>query len=204
MSELFNCSVDYLLKGTNFHEEKNAKEDVYIVMPFNFKDYEYKSKRTFLGVPLVHINFGKNKTAKGLIAIGFKSIGLISVGLLSVGLLSLGLLSIGLISLGILTLGLLSIGAIAIGLFSIGAISIGIVAVGAIAIGQFSFGALAIGQYFALGDHAYSNVALAKTKAKGTNMFYLSNYSKVEVTALLRSSVPNIYKWLVTIISKFY
>ena len=54
--------------------------------------FEWKSSRTFLGYPLVHIAFGRDRrgklrVAKGIIAIGQFGIGLISVAQFGVGLL---------------------------------------------------------------------------------------------------------------------
>jgi len=57
--------------------------------------FEYKSKVSILGVPLVHINLGRNATAKGIVAIGSKSVGIISIGGISLGVVSLGGIGFG-------------------------------------------------------------------------------------------------------------
>ena len=224
ISEMFNCSLDYLLKenitekadqtATPDTIETNAKPFVFSIGKiFN---YEYKSKRTVGGVPLVHINIGRGKTAKGIVAIGFKSVGVVSIGLLSIGLLSLGLLALGFLCLGVFgigffgfgqfALGLLSGGAISIGIISFGAISVGVMSCGAISIGQFAVGALAIGHYFAFGDNATAMVALGATKAGGTLYTHFtgiqnsySGYETNTVISILESNVPSALKWLMNI-----
>ncbi len=224
MSELFDCSLDYLLKENITEKaEQSETQDKHGTadMPSVFSigkifNYEYKSKRTFCGMPLIHINIGIGKTAKGIVAIGFKSIGVVSIGLLSIGLLSFGLLTLGFFGLGILgvgifgfgafALGLLSGGAISIGIISFGAISIGVMSCGAISIGQFAVGALAKGHYFAFGDNATAMVALGATKADGTLYTHFtgiqndfSGYETHTVLSILENNVPSALKWLMNI-----
>lgn len=221
MSTLFECSLDYLLKeNVTEKSENNGASDIVStsVLPYGFSilkifNYEYKSKRTLFGIPLVHINIGMGKTAKGIVAVGFKSFGVISIGLLSIGILSLGLLALGLLGLGLLgvgifgfgtfALGLLSGGAISIGVISFGAVSVGIMSCGAVSVGQFAVGALANGHYFAFGDNATAMVALGATKATGTlythftglqNSF--SGYDASAVLSILDNNVPEALKWL--------
>src|SRR5690554_3250055 len=111
LSKLFNVSVDYLLKGN---------KEVNEVIEIRKSHYEYISKRTFLGLPLVHINIGRGLyKAKGIIAIGNISKGFISIGILSLGLFSIGLLTLGILTFGILSLGLLSLGCIAVGIIAL-------------------------------------------------------------------------------------
>lgn len=106
--------------------------------------FEYKSKMSILGVPLLHINLGKNSTAKGIVAIGSKSIGIISIGGISLGVISLG-------GLG---LGVLAFGGIAAGLFS---------AFGGVACAyEIAFGGVATAKSLAIGG-----VAIAKDIAIG-------------------------------------
>lgn len=172
MSELFNCSLDYLLKDT---EETNSKPQTDAKFTFSVKCLrERKSKKTIWGMPLWHI--GKSArgfvavglNAHGIIAIGLKAQGIVSFGALSIGVLSLGMFSLGLISIGLFALGILSAGCFSIGIFATGAISLGIISIGAIAIGDFSVGALAVGKYFAFGDNAKAMIALGDTKAAGS------------------------------------
>ena len=221
MSELFDCSLDYLLKENITEKDESPKvpdtqSPPVVMRGFSLSkifDYEYKSKKTVCGMPLVHINIGVGKTAKGVIAIGFKSVGVVSIGLLSIGLLSLGLLSLGFLGLGMLgvgifgfgafALGLLSGGAISVGIISFGAVSIGVMSCGAVSIGHFAVGALARGHYFAFGDNATAMVALGATTANGTLYTHFtgiqnefSGYDAQAVLSILENNVPSALKWL--------
>jgi hypothetical protein len=88
--------------------------------------YEYKSKTTILGVPLVHVNTGgkfKVKKAKGIIAVGDIAIGIISVGGVSFGVFSIGGISFGVLAIGGIAIGGLAVGGVAIGLLAIGGVA---------------------------------------------------------------------------------
>lgn len=129
--------------------------------------YEYKSKRTFLGLPLVHINLARRgrAQARGIIAIGNSAVGFLSIGGASVGLLSLGGAAVGLLAamgglaVGGLTIGGLAVGAVAFGgcavgaLAAVGGLAVGSAACGGCAVGEVALGAAAIGkQAIELGD----------------------------------------------------
>ena len=161
-------------------QEKTAREDPaqgrapftpYWGLPRRYvwaSDFEYKSKRTLFGLPLVHINGKWGGTAKGVVAVGFKACGVVSVGFLSMGVLSAGCLSLGAVSLGALALGVLALGAVSVGLLlALGAVAAGFVAYGAAAFGGFAAGAFACAKYVAVGDYACALIPLAKTFAWG-------------------------------------
>jgi len=107
------------------------------------RGFEWKSKQTFYGFPLVHIAFGRDaqnriRVAKGVIAIGQFGIGLITIAQFGVGIL---------FGFGQFILGLTGLAQFAItGLFGVG---------------QFALGYIAIGQ-FALGYYALAQVGFAK------------------------------------------
>lgn len=98
LSEFFGVSMDHMVKEVsgnqeavlpldagNFHSDVTAKYH-----------YEYKSKRTLFGIPLVHINVGRGiYVAKGVLAIGNIAVGGLSVGILSLGGLCFGALAGG-------------------------------------------------------------------------------------------------------------
>lgn len=125
--------------------------------------FEYKSKKTFLGMPLVHICAGYKEPAMGVFAVGLRAKGIISIGLLSVGLFSFGLISIGAFAFGLLALGVLSFGTIAAGVIAFGAVAIGIVSIGGCSIGLFACGGYANGSYVAIGDTAIGKIAIGKS-----------------------------------------
>lgn len=196
LSELFDCTLDYLLKEDELEPQtKNQGNDFWQGTVGKIINFDKKSKRTVCGLPLWHI--GKN--AKGIIAVGLKARGIISIGLLSIGVISVGLLPIGLLALGMFAIGLISAGCFAIGGLAMGAISIGIISFGAIAIGEFSVGALSIGHYFAYGDYAKGMIAYGKTYANGSEFQRIGELTiadKKQITALMQDIVPSIYQWI--------
>lgn len=210
MSELFNCSLDYLLKETVEIDNMNqTKEDISF---FKKRLRERKSEKTVCGMPLWHI--GRNAkgfvavglNARGVIAIGLKARGIVSLGILSLGLLSPGMFSLGLISLGMLAIGVLSTGCFSFGIFAIGAISLGIISVGAIAIGDFSVGALTIGKYFAFGDSARAMIAIGDSQAVGSIFQKKGELSTQDISIIKQSLdtvVPAYLSWAKEIIKFF-
>jgi len=209
LSELFGCTVDYLLKDnveepdgyTGTAEQSDNKEAFSVNFVNRWQNFECKSEKLVLGMPLWHI--GKN--AKGVFAIGIKAKGIVSVGLFSFGLVSFGFCSLGLLAFGLFALGLLSAGCFSLGGLAFGAIAVGIIACGAVAIGEFSIGALAIGHYFALGDHAYGMFAFGDTKAVGENFEQLGEVTelgKQMAVKAMRQELPKYYQWVVKIIEK--
>jgi len=169
--------------------------------------HEYKSKTSFLGLPLLHVVtaytqvpsvrffgarainiggrtlplYGLNSipTAKGVVAIGIKAKGIISCGMFSMGILSIGLFTMGLFSIGLISLGLLSLGLISVGLVAIGNIAIGLASLGLVALGQF-----------AIGQEAFGKIVLAIPK--GTSFATAS----AMVNSFLKSS--DISPWVFT------
>lgn len=204
MSELFKCSLDYLLKDGVTEDPAGAKTEQNVFGPKKFLR-ERKSEKTFRGLPLWHVA----KNAKGIIAIGLKAQGVIAIGLHARGVISVGLLAIGLISCGTLSLGLLfsvgvfslalfSVGTISAGVFAVGAISIGVFSLGAVAVGEVSVGALAVGKFVAIGDHAYGAIAYGGSKAVGEKFEYvgkLTDELRLQIKELIDATVPPIIGW---------
>ncbi|VEU80650.1 helix-turn-helix domain-containing protein [Haploplasma axanthum] len=204
IAKLFDVSLDYLLLDREI-DEKPRK--ISFSKGFN---YEYKSKKKILGMPLIHINIGFGKVAKGFISIGFISKGIISLGLISLGFLSMGLFSLGLISLAVFSLGIISLGAISFGVIAIGAIAIGVFSIGAVSVGYFSVGALAIGKYGAYGDTARALIAIGDTKSFGSmfsgNLESAKN-NKELIINVLDNDTPKLLKlfkdWFLSITGLF-
>lgn len=101
--------------------------------------YEWKSRATLFGWPLVHVAFGRDKNgklrvAKGVIAIGQFGIGAITIAQFGIGFL----FGLGQFMLSPLALGQFAIGLVAIGQFGIGLL---------FGLGQFATGITAIGQF---------------------------------------------------------
>lgn len=209
LSELFGCTVDYLLKDnvndfaayTGNTKDSDKKKEFAENIVSRWWEFECKSEKQVLGMPLWHI--GKN--AKGVIAVGIKAQGIVSFGVLSLGLVSFGVCSIGLLAFGLFALGLLSAGCFSFGGIAFGATAVGIIACGAIAIGEFSVGALAVGHYFAVGDHAYGMFAFGDTKAAGEvleQLGELTESGKQITVEAMRREIPKCYQWVVKIIEK--
>lgn len=110
--------------------------------------YEYKSKTTLLGLPLVHIASGIDPmTGRPRVARGIIAAGNIAIGVLAFGGIALGGLTFGGVSVGVLAIGGVAVGGIALGGMAFGivgalggmAFSFGF-AVGGLAIAPCSFG----------------------------------------------------------------
>ncbi len=204
ISELFCCSLDYLIKDKEDKEETETGIRKYL--------HERKSKKTVWGMPLWHV--AKNArgflavglNAKGVIAVGLKAQGILSLGLLSIGVLSWGLLSIGLIAVGLIALGVIAAACVSIGVFAFGAVGFGILSFGAFAVGDFSVGAFAIGKYFAIGDHAQGMIAIGDTKAAGSvyeQLGSLTTENRAAVKEALDTVVPTYLAWAKELIKAF-
>lgn len=210
MSEMFQCSLDYLLKDD---EEMASEQQTDLGLPFFRKRLqERKSEKTVMGMPLWHIArnakgfVAVGLNARGVIAIGLKAQGVVSLGMLSIGVFSFGMLSIGLLAIGLFALGVLSAGCFALGILTAGAISFGVISIGAIATGEFSVGALAIGKYFALGDNARAMVDIGDTEAAGSvfqKIGELSAQDIADVKQSLDTVVPAYFSWAKELIKLF-
>lgn len=207
ISELFGCSLDYLMKDTEETETHKKQDNAHNF--FKISLHEKKSDKTILGMPLWHIGkqargfIAVGLNAGGVIAIGLKATGVVSLGMLSVGLISFGMFSLGLLSIGMFAFGILSAGCFSVGIFTAGAISLGIISVGAVTVGDFSVGALAVGKYFALGDNARAMVALGKTEATGTVFRKIGDISEQDIAAAIKhleAIVPTYLSWAKEII----
>lgn len=174
LSELYEVSLDQLVKGTPapslpdaaagmpgeaeicrscpWRDVRRTVDEAIRAHPAHW-EYEYKSRRTLWGMPLVHIHLARNRLnvrAHGVLAIGNCASGVVSVGLFSRGLLSAGLFSLGLVSAGVLSVGLVSLGNAAVGALALGNVAVGLVA----------FGNMAVGGLLAAGNLVQGRVAI--------------------------------------------
>jgi transcriptional regulator with XRE-family HTH domain len=207
IADFFGVSMDYLVRDNGVEETGKPKEEFVNTGTFmnqlneltnmvarkNSNVYEYKSKRCFHGLPLVHVKlskYGKPSLAKGIIAIGNVSIGVISLGAISAGLLSFGAFSFGL---------LLALGAICIGGISAGAIAIGIYAFGGVAIGIYAFGGVALASKVAVGGAASATIAIGDA-VSGEHTFDIAVATKAEVKQVILETYPKIPNVIMNII----
>jgi RNA polymerase sigma factor (sigma-70 family) len=124
--------------------------------------WEYRSRATLLGLPLVHARGGrlpgeKLKPAVGWIASGEVAYGLIASGGVAVGGISFGGASFGIISFGGFGFGLLAFGGLSVGAIAMGGAAIGLIASGGIALAWHA----ALGGLVAARDLALGGAALA-------------------------------------------
>lgn len=112
--------------------------------------YEYKSKRTLFGMPLVHVAQGMDiKTGRPRVAKGFLAVGNIAIGVFAFGGIALGGVAFGGLSLAFVALGGMAVGLLLGG----GGMATGYIAVGGLAVGYYALGGLALGIH-AIGGNA--------------------------------------------------
>jgi hypothetical protein len=134
--------------------------------------FEYRSKGSLLGLPLIHIRLRagiERGPVKAWIAMGDSAIGgLFALGGLAIAPISFGGGAVGLICFGGGSIGILSFGGISLGLFTVGGLAIGWEAYGGLALGWQAFGGCALGWNGAQGglaiahEWASGGVALAR------------------------------------------
>lgn len=216
LSELFGITTDELIKGTEpktaavFPEEKipDGSEVIFVERRRKFTG-EYKSKKTFRGIPLVHVNL--KGAAKGIIAVGPAAKGVIAVGLAALGVVSVGVAALGVLAIGgFIALGLIANGALSIGILSLGGVSLGVFSMGGVSAGWFSFGGVSAGTY-AIGGSASGDIAVGGVangiiavgeKAHGEIVFN-PPVNAEEFRAAVLSRLPNTPKFIVDIMTAF-
>ena len=158
--------------------------------------YEYRSKTTIFGLPLVHIKFnryGRPALAKGIIAIGTVSLGVVSIGAIPIGIISIGALAVGLISLGAVALGLLmALGSVAVGAVAFGGVALGLGAIGGVCLGKIAIGGVAAGTV-AIGNEIDGEYMLRIGQA--------GPEAVTEAAALIRAAFPKLPDWIVDLFS---
>ena len=203
LARYFGVTLDWLVNGEGARERAGltAAEAPVVVNHYHYERwrYQYKSKRTLWGMPLVHINLCANGLcwARGVVAVGNIATGLFSLGAISMGLFSFGAISLGLLSLGALVFGLVSAGAVAVGLVACGGLALGLVSIGGSAVGQFAIGGIARGGRLAIGGVASAPVTVGEA-AEGAQAF-LSDGSAdpAALEAAVRVACAGMPRWFV-------
>ena len=203
----FSVTLDDLVRGAEASAAPEAPVQQTVIQNYyQGLHYEYRSKRTLWGLPLVHIHLQDRGLcrARGIIAIGNVATGLVAIGGFSAGLVSVGAFSAGLLALGALAVGAAAAGGLAVGLlaalggcaFSLG-LSFGgcaisrFLAVGGAAIGQYAAGGAAYGSLLAIGQDAGSGSGLAITLEQ-LNTLHLS---PAELLSWLQAQAPEAPRW---------
>lgn len=199
LSKLFGVTVDWLLNYEN-SEDSTKSGAPQSTKNFNLADgiksfyFEYKSKKHIGSLPLVHINIGWGRKAKGIISVGLISTGVLSVGLISLGVFALGLLAFGVVALGSIAAGLFSAGSLAVGVIALGAITVGVFAMGAVNFGLFSVGAVSYGYFVAIGDMAHGGIALGNKVADGGFSATVAQFEELKEQICLHfEEIPKIF-----------
>ncbi|MDE6442168.1 MAG: helix-turn-helix transcriptional regulator [Clostridia bacterium] len=196
MCRLFGVSCDWLLNYDG-EEQQPDQSDNRGVFVFDFKDlhFEYKSKAHCGKLPLVHINIGLGRVAKGVFALGLVAVGLVSVGIVSLGLLAIGCICLGLIAFGSLSAGVIAFGGVALGIIALGGLAVGAFSMGGCAVGLFACGGYASGSFVAVGDVAVGGIAIGDTSAQGSILSVLKpDYADMkEILAQKFDEIPKIW-----------
>lgn len=225
MSELFDVSLDYLLKdyldeesvkyysenirqsgrhekdvtGESLKLEENARLEKKVdELTRYIKGYEFTSKTKIAGIPLVSIRFSRQLGRDGVAK------GIIAIGNIAVGVISFGAFSFGIISFGALAVGLFSIGAFAIGLAAWGALAFGILAFGATAVGFYSAGVAALGKEVAVGVSAAGKTAIGETVTGTHCLIYEQGITTaLQIEQFLEDTNPHLWKPLKDLLVAF-
>lgn len=116
--------------------------------------WEYRSRATLFGLPLVHIRTGKFPGQKKI----QPAVGWIACGELAYGILfANGAVAVGGISMGGASIGIFSFGGFSLGLFAFGGIAVGGLAMGGAATGLIASGGFAFAWHAALGGFAVAH-----------------------------------------------
>lgn len=205
LANYFNVSLDYLVTGKEPAPPPQPASA--IVNNYYHPWYEYKSKRTLFGLPLVHINMGIGpRVAKGIIAIGDIAIGVVSLGGLALGLISFGGLALGLLlCLGGIAIGGIAFGGLVVGVLAIGGLAVGWFAWGGVAFGVYTVGGLSIGTKIAIGGSASAPIAIGGS-AEGAQSWVIPEQGGLtadQVTIVCAAIEANAPQWVAHILEFF-
>ncbi len=107
------------------------------------RGFEWKTRRTLFGLPLVCIAFGRDergrvRVARGIVAVGQLAIGAVAIAQFGVGFIfSLGQAVCGLFAFGQLAAGFGVVGQAAVGYLALGQIALGVYAMAQLGWGTF-------------------------------------------------------------------
>ena len=167
--------------------------------------FEYKSKASVFGLPLVHVKFGGGN---GKVRLRDAAWGIIAVGNLALGVVSVGIFSAGVLSFGVLSLGLLfSLGVISLGAMAVGVVAMGIVTGGISSVGIYATGVAAAGKEVATGVSVSGKTAAGMQGARisGWNMTVTDSLtSKEAMKDFILTYNPGLPGWLVNFLTLIY
>ena len=189
LARYFNVTLDWLITGREAVQPE-AEPRTIINNYYNEWHYEYKSRRTLFGLPLVHIHLGRGfQRARGIIAIGNVATGVVSLGIFAVGLVSVGCLTVGLLTLGCIALALAALGCIAVGVLAMGGVAIGVLSIGAMAFGVYAVGGAAWASQIAVGALATAPLAIGDEPSGTVALLTDGSVSRAQIAAVIRQAL---------------
>lgn len=205
MSRLFNVSCDYLLNYDNQQPSDAGRHKSIFNFDLEEFAFEYISKAHIGKLPLVHINIGFGRVAKGVFSVGLVSVGVVSVGLVNLGIVTFGLLCLGMLSFAALSGGVIALGGVAVGVIALGGLSIGVLSIGGCAIGAFACGGYANGSFVAIGDVVRGGIAIGDSRANGSVISVLKSNYRVMQTELDNkfAEIPKFWSGLSALMRRF-
>lgn len=209
LAQYLHVSLDELILGAEPQDQDRAPTMQPVYMPV--WHYEYKSKVTLFGLPLVHINVGQYGLhwARGIIAIGNLATGFFALGGLSAGLFSIGGLSAGGLAFGGVCAGLAAFGGLAVGaLCALGglALSFGLAVGGGAVGGAWAIGGGAVAQQIAMGGAAHAPIAIGDA-TEGIVTFPKDTWGPGTgdaIRAAIQTMFPNTPGFLVELFSQLF
>ena len=131
-------------------EEARAWASANLCQPI--QPMEYRSRWSFLGLPLLHFRQGRAVDGKPTICRGWIAIG----GDVAIGAFACAPVAVGGIAIGGAALGFVPIGGVGLGLLTFAGFSIGWWAIGGLAVGYYAYGGSAIAWFAARGGAAFA------------------------------------------------
>lgn len=188
----FNVTLDWLITGRE--PELSQPGPVVVENHYHYEGwrYEYKSKRTLWGLPLVHINLSQRGLtwARGIVAIGNVATGVVAIGCFAAGVLSLGAVCLGLLVLAGMAMGLVALGGISLGFIAAGGCALGYLAIGGSAVGVYAAGGAAVASKVAVGASASAELLAVGRDAAGAVTMGLDASKEAVAQAMLQADVP--------------
>lgn len=213
LAQCFSVSLDYLVLGEESQSDAlpdghagTAVKAVYVAD----LHYEYKSRATLFGLPLVHVNVGRYGLhwARGIVAVGNVATGVLALGGFSAGLLSVGGIGAGAVTLAGLGAGLLAFGGLAAGaLCAVGgaAFSFGLALGGCAIGGAWAIGGAASASQIAAGAAASAPIAIGEA-VKGSVTFPTDAWgpgTEAAIRAAIQELFPRTPELIVHLFSRF-
>jgi RNA polymerase sigma factor (sigma-70 family) len=190
--------------------KRNLRDGPEIGTPETGTVCEYRSRASFLGLPLIHVRFGgpwalRNRPIKAWIALGDAAIGgLFAFGGLAVAPVCLGGFAAGGLVFGGFSLGVLVYAGFGLGVWALGGLVLGLSAIGACAVGwTAALGAIAIAHQFAQGSAAvalHANDAIADAYIRH-GVFFRFSYALLTTwlwPTMLLATLPSVLIWRAT------